>query len=69
MVELGYCSNCLHVIYIVITGYPFNHHYVFKFKGWMSNFEEKYSKFKSCYKWHNYLALNNMHYDSMRKLL
>ena len=33
-------------------------------KGCDSNFEEKCSNFKSCYKWHNYIALNNMYQDS-----
>jgi len=31
------------------------------FKGCDSHFEIKCSNIKSCYKWHNYLALNNMY--------
>ena len=34
---------------------------IYWLKGSDSNVEVKCSNFKSCYKWHNYLALNNMY--------
>jgi len=34
------------------------------FKGCDSNFEVKSANFKSRYKWHNYLALNNVYKES-----
>ena len=35
---------------------------ILMFKGCDSNFEVKCSNFKTCFKWSNYLALNNMYY-------